>query len=505
MVEAKFADASDAVSDFCSISEISFPTALLDPELIPNTIGPFDLQPTNFGRWIQWTKPPTYQRQGEWHIPISKLTGKSKQLVSNTNEEDEDAPGEAEMFIRGVISPLNALTLSRERKLAAGIPDDASNYGFAQVRWNRGASVAIPKGQEANADLIFLAVGGFVYFGAENTHVTALRATEAGGLAFGEALPWEEDDMLYKHRFVPVTNPALRDVGVRKTCWLMPRELDAAPHGAFAYMFSESKYNRFFPVQGHLLGQKLSFPMKLGPFELRPTRFRRPAFQGSPIQRSAFEGSPGSILTRWSLPKAGLSGTAARVLRNQLRDDEVLSGCLSPLTELTLSPDDREAAGIAEDASAFCFAYPAERDINLSASDMAEKDPDLMFLTFGGFLFFDTDSPAPEVMAAVESNAGLTFADPVPWRCEMLDDRPDLQARFRPVSQFTVPGARFMCWLLPGEVPDAPHGALVFLFHSVGEGTPHERSQDVLFPVRGEHHLTSIKAFQKARRVSCHF
>lgn len=421
-------------------------------------------------------------------MPISKLTGKSKQLVSNTKEEDEDVSSEADTFIRGVISPLNALTLSRDRKLAAGIPEDATNYGLAQVSWKRGANVAVPKGHEGNADLIFLAVGGFVYFGDENTHVTALRATEAGGLAFGEALPWEEDDMLYKHRFVPVTNPTLRDVGVRKTCWLMPRELDAAPHGAFAYMFSETKYNRFFPVRGHLLGQKLSFPMKLGPFDLRPTRFRR-----------AFEGSPSSILTRWSLPKAGLSSTAARVLRNQLRDDEVLSGCLSPMTELTLSADDKEAAGIAEDASAFCFAYPAERDINLSASDMAEKDPDLMFLTFGGFLFFDTDSPVPEVMAAVQSNAGLTFADPIPWRCEVLDERPELQARFRPVSQFTVPGARFMCWLLPGEVPEAPHGALVFLFHSVGEGTLHERGQDVLFPVRGEHHLSSIRAFRERR------
>lgn len=501
-VEPRFFDAllgdsrSDAASDFASLSEMSFASAQLDPDLIPNMIGPFDLQPTTFGRWLKWTKPPTYQSQGEWHMPISKLTGKSKHLVCNAREDDDDeASSGAETLIRGVISPLNALTLSLDRKRAAGIPEDATHYGFAQVRWKRGATVGIPN--DANADLIFLAVGGFVYFSDESTHVTALKATEAGGLAFGEALPWEEDAMLYKHRFVHVTDPRLRDVGVTKTCWLVPHEVDAAPHGALAYMFSESKYNRLFPVCGHLLGQKVSFPMKLGPFDLRPTKFRRPAFQCSPIRRSVFEGSPSSVLTRWSLPKSGLSGNAARVLKNQLRDDELLSGCLSPMTQLTLSADDKEAAGIAEDATAFCFAYPAERDIKLSASDSAEKDPDLMFLTFGGFLFFDTDSPAPEVMAAVESNAGLAFADPIPWRCEVLDDRQDLQARVRPVSHFTVPGAKFMCWLLPGEIPEAPHGALVFLFHSVGEGTHHERGQDVLFPVRGEHHLSSIRAFQE--------
>jgi len=199
------------------------------------------------------------------------------------------------------------------------------------------------------------------------------------------------------------------------------------------------------------------------------------------------------------MPKCKLVGQAGAVLKNQLLDTNEIFGALSPMSKVTLGPEGKSAAGIPEEATSYCFAYPSERKFEVPPS--VHSDADLSFLTLGGYVYFDDDMD-PSAFACVPGASGLRFAPPLPLsglRFQgQFDLREVLSHRFKPISHSHTAGAKFVCWILPGELDECPHGSLAFLFHSPGVGSEDELKRDLMFPVLGSAQLHGLKAFAQS-------
>lgn len=94
----------------------------------------------------------------------------------------------------------------------------------------------------------------------------------------------------------------------------------------------------------------------------------------------------------------------------------------------------------------------------------------------------------------------FVFEPPLPWRSTtstMVD-----ASRFHPVTSSNMQGARWYCWLHPGEtvsqfadVTSFPEGALVYLF---GEDASCEDDRDCVFPVASSRNRASALAHAEA-------
>jgi nicotinamidase-related amidase len=153
-------------------------------------------------------------------------------------------------------------------------------------------------------------------------------------------------------------------------------------------------------------------------------------------------------------------------------------GCCTPFNEITLPQEVREQAKIPSAAKTFAFAYPLpgitavaenERTTFLSAG----ADPNMRFILYGGFVYFDERM---RVLAANALGGGqdLCFSGPQKWRKEYTNELVS-ENRFKPITLKNLrdAGARHFTWIHAGEtllavgqeawVP-AKHGAFVYLF-----------------------------------------
>lgn len=160
-------------------------------------------------------------------------------------------------------------------------------------------------------------------------------------------------------------------------------------------------------------------------------------------------------------------------------DEEGLGyGSVSPVHELTLSFENKALALIPESAARFVWAYPLFGMGSLNDAQkerLANCSPNLSFLVFGGFIYFDAQNTVLQANAIAQGN-GLYFSGPQPWRHEFTSNL-FKQGRFQDVTIAAMrdQGAKKYCWLKPDEVlvdisgcvswKIEGNGAFVYLFH----------------------------------------
>eukprot|EP00299_Pterocystis_sp_00344_P010429 c4656_g1_i1.p1 GENE.c4656_g1_i1~~c4656_g1_i1.p1 ORF type:complete len:402 (+),score=80.70 c4656_g1_i1:42-1247(+) len=165
-------------------------------------------------------------------------------------------------------------------------------------------------------------------------------------------------------------------------------------------------------------------------------------------------------------------------LQPLLYNDEIMSmGTMSPPHRITLSAEALRAARIPENAKSFRWAYPLVGIGSLSDKQKAEYanlSPELCFLVFGGYIYFN------EMGKPIKSNAiglgnGLFFSKPKRWSPNFTRYLFN-QGRFQDITIQSMrdQGAYYYCWILPGETLHdrngnskviTGNGAFVYLFH----------------------------------------
>ena len=159
-------------------------------------------------------------------------------------------------------------------------------------------------------------------------------------------------------------------------------------------------------------------------------------------------------------------------------------GRLSPSHPLTLSDDDRRAAGIPETAQLFSFAYPLpDMDFDPEAMNIDLSRPVNLLALFGGFIYLEV-APDGSVQlcacnALTERGAALEFDGPFCLDRIDLGDRLFGDNRVQDVTmdaltdlgvqKFCFLGPREAVWSSDGRICLAdgsgwPHGAFVYLY-----------------------------------------
>eukprot|EP00732_Lithocolla_globosa_P002050 Lithocolla_globosa_v1_NODE_1213_length_2782_cov_10.456546.p1 type:complete len:874 gc:universal NODE_1213_length_2782_cov_10.456546:2674-53(-) len=163
----------------------------------------------------------------------------------------------------GQVSPRTNVTFSEPSKQRANIPSSAVSYVWAYPL----PGIQDVSGLDLSNPVVnFVAIGGYIYFDAENKIV---RANAVGlsspDLFFGARQKWnnEHTEILYRaNRLSRITLEPLKEAGAFWFCWINPGERldengtgsDQWPHGGFAYWFtdhpiSDSSRNCFFPCE----------------------------------------------------------------------------------------------------------------------------------------------------------------------------------------------------------------------------------------------------------------
>jgi len=189
-------------------------------------------------------------------------------------------------LITGQVSPMHPVLEDDELRKVRNIPENAEFvvWSYPVVDWQHVECDAYAvddwEGFEASAAMkSFLTIGGFLYLDGDRRIAGATtpgRFCEGqggnGGLGFGDPRRWlpEWTQRLAEHgRFQPITIRSIRELGVRKFCWLRPNEIiedddgqplpmqPDVPHGGFVYLFHddvmvtnriETAMDRYFPV-----------------------------------------------------------------------------------------------------------------------------------------------------------------------------------------------------------------------------------------------------------------
>lgn len=272
--------------------------------------------------------------------------------------------------------------------------------------------------------------------------------------------------------------------------WGSPTELSQAEGDLEGYITAAT------PVE-----TPCNLELGLGPLELVPTTFRVSDFR---LWRSTGASRATGRGYRWTLKPEALQGSARRALRQHLQalGGAALSGQMSPIHKVTLSEERRREAGIPPEATWIAWSYPAvtERGCMIKSEDTRQAD--VAFLLYGGFVYFDNSFVMREVRAASPcQDGGLVFGAPHWWLPEWTKEI--CEERFQPATlpALVAAGARYFCWLSPGELlprapgqgagPHCPHGGFVYLFHHPREGTVMQSRLNVYFPVLGSGGRTS--------------
>jgi len=196
----------------------------------------------------------------------------------------------------------------------------------------------------------------------------------------------------------------------------------------------------------------------------------------------------------WSANVEKMGFAARRYLESQMSAGEgLVRAHISKFHNVFVSKEDRGKWGILHAASYFGFSYPV---LNAEAWQITSQDAkvaDIALLVFGGYMFFDSDLRLIDVRALVpgEGAGALRLKDAQPWSVESTTA---LGAhRWHPV---TLPaprhkGARYFCWLLPGEALPGQSDALVddggfaFIFHEPTETGVLQAQFDTLLAIAG--------------------
>jgi hypothetical protein len=203
------------------------------------------------------------------------------------------------------------------------------------------------------------------------------------------------------------------------------------------------------------VGLSRSFPEQLGPLgthavnKLQPQDFRLPA-----------NASAGGIceLVRTALMKspalqaldAGVSPKLSRITSGY-----GLQSYFSKFSPIKLPADFRESSRIPAGACSFCFCHPFISDFH-HVTTPNRTDPDVLFLTNGGFIYFDENSEVLQMHAVAicqnEFPAQLTFGLPQQWHTSWTESLVK-DGRFHPITfhEFSIAGATEFAWLYPDE------------------------------------------------------
>ncbi|EOD27579.1 hypothetical protein EMIHUDRAFT_114529 [Emiliania huxleyi CCMP1516] len=163
-------------------------------------------------------------------------------------------------------SEVAAVTIPRASRAANQIPEEATHFAYVSIK-----SAMLVAGEEARQPRLILPHGGFAYWSqqpyeqgeAEDSQrkicrpAQVTRITEGPGMSFHRrVLTKEEHGALKDYQLLPVTLPSLRQIKVRRFCWIPPtcpragktdchcvRQLEfgsalICPHGGFAYTYS---------------------------------------------------------------------------------------------------------------------------------------------------------------------------------------------------------------------------------------------------------------------------
>ena len=128
----------------------------------------------------------------QWNMLDSACSSDRSQAVHVTDMEDCEGAEQEELTVGGNLSPLSPVTVSKDARRAAAIPDNATTFAFAYpggYAWAQAASMPSPESYVALdrkletlnlADEVWaylLLVGGFLFFDDEGTLIQANALT----------------------------------------------------------------------------------------------------------------------------------------------------------------------------------------------------------------------------------------------------------------------------------------------------------------------------------------
>merc|ERR1719343_1228906 len=176
-----------------------------------------------------------------------------------------------DLELRGHFAPVHKITLPLDLRRAANIPDSAVWFTWSYPVSN--GLVFTATQLQANADLAFLTVGGYLYLDDSFAPVAskAVAQNTAGALHFAGPFRWQASwsSQLHQSRFQPVTIGVMRSAGAREFVWILPGEnlsgQAPCPHGGFAYRMQDG-VDMFFaltrddpqPEEPRLLSSRMS-------------------------------------------------------------------------------------------------------------------------------------------------------------------------------------------------------------------------------------------------------
>lgn len=231
----------------------------------------------------------------------------------------------------------------------------------------------------------------------------------------------------------------------------------------------------YFEVQGGdtapfhrlLSGEDANFPCSLGPFKVHPTQQLRPE------ELNVLWGHGNRLKCPSAYPcdlRPKNRSEALEQITGNLGKDGRLHSHISPIERVNLPPHAKEALSVPQAATYFAWAYPFRSDFRLQhdrnapalrrepSSPELAMDPDVMFLTVGGYVYFDKDFAVLQMNCVIPDEEGiLRFGPARVWRPEWTA-KLRRRRRFRPVTlrKLLQAGAMEFCWVRPNELVAGP-------------------------------------------------
>jgi hypothetical protein len=219
------------------------------------------------------------------------------------------------------------------------------------------------------------------------------------------------------------------------------------------------------------------FPQKLGPFALETV----PGIEKLYNTKYAKAGADEWYITSTRLKE--VLNIDSGVAIDGVRKSAQQRVPLSEPHQMTFGVGRCQKLGIPSNASSMRFASPAFEESRTGkviklGYDGTQDDAlaAVHFLDVGGFMFFDENSELLEVMTYVFAADGrqdtISFSTPMELKEEWMKEL-HRQKRFHKVTipEFNEAGAKYACWLKPGEKFGeqretlVPHGGLAYIFH----------------------------------------
>jgi len=242
----------------------------------------------------------------------------------------------------------------------------------------------------------------------------------------------------------------------------------------------------------------------LGPFGIKSTSFKGPSFN----QISwGFAPNQGGM---FAMDRTSFGHTAClRAFSNYVQDWPII-GQFSPAHPITLSTVEKKAALIPTDATSFVWSYPVAVQIDPTKTNGIDwADPDIAFLTVGGYVYFSNKNLVCGVNTIIPSKSGLQFSRPKKWNHDYTHFL-QKDGRFQSITIKALNdcGAWYFAWIRPDEpLKDSfnveqklcPNGGFVYLFHQkVYDATDEEKGRDCYFHVlSGDEYAAQVEREKK--------